>query len=308
MELYQIRYFMETVKCGSMTKAARKLFVSQPAISQALSKLESELGSPLFRREDRSFGITDTGKLLYIYAERIMFELDSFYEEFNTGMRNNSLVFVCCNTSFEQYLLPQFILERPDVKVQTHIVSRDMVPQMLQGVNVDIAVTPDDLTDQRFKSKYIMDAEVFVLAPRSSPLSRRTAVKLAELKGQPFILYRSSDAHQKQFNDTVVQLVPDMNVVYEADEAAWSNMQMNRDCFLFTTSYRLMRNDIYPYHKILRLDEDFLKEKVYVTTKRNTSNSNVEDFTRSLDQLFSGFISNSFYTKNGLLHTMANME
>ncbi len=306
MELYQLKYFMETVKAGSMTKAARNLFVSQPAISQALGKLESELETSLFERGERNFTITETGKLLYVYAERILFELDSFYEEYNTGIKNKGLVFVSEDKRFEQYLLPQFILQRPDIKVQTQVVSRDMILRMLQGVNVDVAVTSGDMTDQKLQSRYVMDLDVFVLAPRSNPVSRMSSLKLSDLKGQPFIVYRNGEEHQKRFNESVLRMMPDLNVVYEADEAAWSNMQMNRDCFLFTNSYRLMRNDIYPYHKIIRLDEDVFSEKVYVTTKKKSANPNVQAFLDSLDRMFSDFANTSFYIKNGLLSTMAN--
>ena len=64
MELLQLRYFLTTAEYQHMTKAAEHLQIAQPALSQAIHRLESELGIPLFERKNRSIELNDAGRLL----------------------------------------------------------------------------------------------------------------------------------------------------------------------------------------------------------------------------------------------------
>jgi DNA-binding transcriptional LysR family regulator len=72
MELFQIRYFVTAARLLSFSRAAEALFVSQPALSQQIGKLEGEVGAPLFRRQGRLLTLTDAGEALLPVAERML--------------------------------------------------------------------------------------------------------------------------------------------------------------------------------------------------------------------------------------------
>lgn len=74
MELYRI--FYTVAKCGSLTKAAEKLFVSQPAVSQSVKQLENQLGVPLFNRTFKGMELTEEGGSIYDKVERAVELLD----------------------------------------------------------------------------------------------------------------------------------------------------------------------------------------------------------------------------------------
>jgi len=65
MNELQVKYFLETVESGSITQAAKNLFVSRPAVSKQISELEKELGVPLFERKNNMVVLTKGGKLFY---------------------------------------------------------------------------------------------------------------------------------------------------------------------------------------------------------------------------------------------------
>src|SRR5699024_4179464 len=81
MELLQLRYFLAAAEYQHITRAAEHLQIAQPALSQAIHRLETELGMPLFERKSRSIVLNDAGKLLQKRLLPIMDALDRIPEE-----------------------------------------------------------------------------------------------------------------------------------------------------------------------------------------------------------------------------------
>src|SRR5688572_28513862 len=65
MDIRQLRYFVQIVECGSLSKASRQLLIAQPALSQQLAKLEGLIGKPLLHRSSKGVWPTDNGLALY---------------------------------------------------------------------------------------------------------------------------------------------------------------------------------------------------------------------------------------------------
>ena len=69
MDMRQLRYFVQIVESGSLAKASRQLFIAQPALSQQMSRLEDEVGKPLFVRSSKGVSPTENGDALYHHAK-----------------------------------------------------------------------------------------------------------------------------------------------------------------------------------------------------------------------------------------------
>src|SRR5258706_3685177 len=72
MEFSQLEFFVTVVEEGSFSKAALRVYRTQPAVSIAIRRLEEEIGAPLFERSQKTPVLTDAGELLYDYAKRIL--------------------------------------------------------------------------------------------------------------------------------------------------------------------------------------------------------------------------------------------
>ena len=72
MDLFQLETFLTVAREGSFSRAAKKLYRTQPAVSQTVRKLEDEIGESLFDRSSREGILTDTGKVLLEYAEKLL--------------------------------------------------------------------------------------------------------------------------------------------------------------------------------------------------------------------------------------------
>ncbi|MBO4789629.1 MAG: LysR family transcriptional regulator, partial [Oxalobacter sp.] len=82
MKIRVLRYFLETARLGSITRAAERLYVTQPTLSRQLKALEDELGKQLFERGSTSIRLTDEGRLLKERAEDILSMVDRTTAEF----------------------------------------------------------------------------------------------------------------------------------------------------------------------------------------------------------------------------------
>lgn len=92
MKLIQLKYFMSACKCGNFSEAAKNMFVSQPAISQAIRDLEREYSVRLFDRNNNRLFITEDGKWLYDKAELLLQIADEISAELHARSQNKSYV------------------------------------------------------------------------------------------------------------------------------------------------------------------------------------------------------------------------
>ena len=83
LDLKQLNYFVNIVEQMSFSKAAQKLHISQPSLSNAIKSLESELGFELLERTTRNIRLTEAGKVLYDRALHLLLEMDIVEKEMN---------------------------------------------------------------------------------------------------------------------------------------------------------------------------------------------------------------------------------
>ena len=117
MELSQLRYFITVAELGNMSKAAETLFVSQPNLSTSISRLEEEVGVPLFDRRRGKISLNQNGELLLKSVKQAVDTLDAGVQavrEQHSG-RSNLLSLACMidDTS----LLERFVLENPEISL-----------------------------------------------------------------------------------------------------------------------------------------------------------------------------------------------
>lgn len=88
VEFKQLRYFVAIAESSSFSKAAQKLFISQPALSQQISKLEEQMGIPLIERNTRSVQLTAAGRTLYLRATQLMQEMENMMQSVRAADAN----------------------------------------------------------------------------------------------------------------------------------------------------------------------------------------------------------------------------
>lgn len=169
--LSQYRIFYEVAKAGNISKAAKGLFISQPAISKAISKLEENLDVTLFTRNSRGVQLTSEGELLFQYVENAFEALDrgenelKRIREFHIGQ----LTIGVSNTLCKYLLLPylkDFIEEHPHVKVAIESQATARTLDMLEQQRIDIGLVAEPRNQRGLNFLPVAKIEdIFVCTP-----------------------------------------------------------------------------------------------------------------------------------------------
>jgi len=193
VELHSLQVFLTVANEKSFSRAAEKLFRTQPAVSLAVQRLEQELGEKLIDRSGKDLILTDAGRNVLDYARRfqsLQLELENSLAE----LRDNSAgrLTIGANESTALYLLQHIERYRelyPKVKVQIRRSLSSKIPNELLDGNLELGMISYDPGDERLKSKVIYtDSLSFVVSP-SHRLARKKSVPLSELGNETFIAH-----------------------------------------------------------------------------------------------------------------------
>jgi DNA-binding transcriptional LysR family regulator len=193
MELYSLQVFSTVVAERSFSRAAEKLYRTQPAVSLALQRLEAELGEKLIDRSAKDLVLTDAGRAVLDYARRFE-NLRQDLENALAELRDKSAgrLVVGANESSTLYLLPHIERYRrlyPKVKVQVRRSQSSKIPAELLHGDLELGVVSYDPSDDRLVAKTIYtDALAFVISPRHR-FARRKSVSISELGMETFIAH-----------------------------------------------------------------------------------------------------------------------
>lgn len=193
MELYPLLVFLTVATEKSFSRAAEKLRRTQPAVSLALQRLETELGEKLIDRSGKDLVLTDAGRTVLEYARRfenLQHELENSLAELRD--KSAGRLTIGANESTTLYLLQHIERYRqlfPKVKVQVRRSLSSKIPAELLDGNLELGVISYDPSDERLTSSVIYtDALAFIVSPAHRLANRRT-VSITELGKETFIAH-----------------------------------------------------------------------------------------------------------------------
>jgi DNA-binding transcriptional LysR family regulator len=193
VELYPLHVFLTIANEKSFSRAAEKLHRTQPAISLALQRLETELGERLIDRSAKDLALTDAGRTVIEYARRFE-NLSGELQLALAELRDNSAgrLSIGANESTTLYLLRHIERYRklfPKVKVEVRRSLSSRIPSEIVDGNLELGVISYDPRDDRLISKVIFtDALAFVVSPKHA-LASKKAISLRDLGGETFIAH-----------------------------------------------------------------------------------------------------------------------
>jgi DNA-binding transcriptional LysR family regulator len=193
MDLGELQVFLTVAREGSFSRAAERLYRTQPAVSLAIRKLEESLGQRLFVRGARPVRLTDAGTLLREYAERLLNLRDEVKKGLMEleGLKRGELS-LGVNESSIHALLPalcKFREAHPGVQVRLHrMFSRD-IPHEVVNYRLDLGAVSFVPRDSQLQTTEILKDELTFVVPPKHPLAKRREVGIEELDKESFIAH-----------------------------------------------------------------------------------------------------------------------
>lgn len=183
MELTQIRYFLEVADTKHMTNSAKNLHITQPALTQAIHRLEEDLGVPLFAAKGRNITLTEYGKYLQKKLEPLMEQLDQIPEQLNMMVKLEGET-IHMNVLAASGLVMEAIIEYK----KEHEGILFQLQQNSESELYDIAVTTK-LFYQNIneKNSFACGEKIYLAVPKNEKYKDKTSICLGEVEEEGFI-------------------------------------------------------------------------------------------------------------------------
>ena len=198
MEFRQLRYLVALADECHFTRAAAREHIAQPALSQQISRLETEVGLALVERTTRRVALTAAGELLVARARHILAELDAAQSELQTlaGVQGGRLSVGALHTMGPvdlSLLLASFHRNHPAVELTVREQSSEELADMLREDVIDLAFlsVTERIQSRGLELHRLVTEELVAVLPTQHPLAGRDGVSLRELADDPFISFRA---------------------------------------------------------------------------------------------------------------------
>ena len=193
MELRHFKYFRAVAEERSFSHAAKRLFISQPAVSRAIREIEETLGTKLFRRSPEGISLTFAGEQFLSYARKIVELAEESIKIISPVNRENNTVhmgFIPASlVSFVNQMLKRIRRSLPNITIKIHEMSPgDQIVQLRKG-NLDIALvgTPCGIVRDEFETMKLRELPQQVILNANHRLANHTSISLAALKDERFV-------------------------------------------------------------------------------------------------------------------------
>ena len=286
MELTQIRYFLEVAETQHMTASAERLHIAQPALSQAIRRLEKELGVPLFAPKGRNIVLTPYGKYLQQQLIPLMQQLDKLPEMLRTMAQLE------CETVHLNVLAASALVT--DAVIQYQNAHGDLNFQLLQNDCSDIfdieiaARLSQQAKPEQARDQFVCTEKIFLAVPNNEKYAGRNSIRLEEVAGEGFISLMGSKQFRPICDKFCRQAGIRPNIIFESDNpAAVKNMIAANLGIGFWPEFTWGKLDTGRV-RLLEIDTTRCSRDIVITLNRNKAdNSRVEAFFAFLKAYFS---------------------
>lgn len=207
MELLQLQYFRTAARLEHMTKAAEQLHIAQPALSKTISRLEEDLGVPLFDRVNRQIRLNAFGKAFLTKVEAALSSLEEGRKEVMdmAGLERGVVSIATSTLDRLSPALAAFREQYPEVSFRINQIApaeTHTIGELLEQGSVDLGFGPMYSYRQGIQELPVLQTEVFLAVPRGHRFAHQDSVTLEEMADDPFIEYKLGHPF-RQVNDEI---------------------------------------------------------------------------------------------------------
>lgn len=191
LTLHQLKIFAAIVEYGGITAAARKLHLTQPAVSIQVKQLENHYGLPLIEVIGKKIHLTEAGKKLYKTSQETAERLNALEMEFSQIQDclkgRLSVAVVSTAKYFMPRLLGEFHHQHPHIEISLKVTNRGEVLERLQNNCDDLVIMSQLPKRVPIVAEQFLEDELVIPAPPGHPFAKKRRILLKELGNEPFI-------------------------------------------------------------------------------------------------------------------------
>jgi DNA-binding transcriptional LysR family regulator len=219
VDINQLEVLVTVAQEQSFSRAAKKLHRTQPAVSQAIRRLELELGEQLFDRSSKDGTLTAAGRVLHKYGQQML----NLRQHAQTAVKelkdlHRGKLTLSANEYTVMYLLPvipAFRARHPHIKVEVKRSLASRIPSEVLGREFEIGVVSYKPSDAAIASVQVMTDELALIVPPDHPLAGKEVVSVKELGAETFIAHNVASPYREKVVRTFEKHKTPLNISTE---------------------------------------------------------------------------------------------
>lgn len=290
MTLRHFRIFVSVCEELNMTSAARKLYMTQPSVSQVIREMESHYQSELFKRFSNRLIITESGELVLQYARQIL-TLNQSLDEQLMGNNYRKKLSIGCNYTVASVIihdiLRRYSLIQPDILPAVTVNRSSVLIDMLRSGQADIALIEERPEVKDIIMRPFRTDRIALVVDSKDPLADRNYLLLSAVPAQRYLLREKGAGVRDQFDRTLYQQGISVAPFWESTSTTAIIQAVKHGYGIGVLPYELVREEIVAGHlnELFIPGLDFTRTLVIATLNRNIMFQELSDFIDTVLQM-----------------------
>jgi len=244
VDIKQLHYFIAVSEHMNFSKAAERLHISQPSLSNAIKKLEHEIGSPLLDRNTRNLQLTEAGEVLFERAKVIVKNMEVLKIEMDeVVVHGTSEITIGVMESIKHWLpkvianykkdYPQMIIHLVD------ILGSKRVKKSLKSYKTHLIITNQLMDDPELVVETLYEERLVAVLPLHHPLAKKETLTISDISEEPFIISTEGFQTRRDILNTFEQAGKNIDIQFEIErfETAVSLVRENLGVTILPENY-----------------------------------------------------------------------
>ncbi|MCC5912521.1 MAG: LysR family transcriptional regulator [Clostridiaceae bacterium] len=203
MNFRHLKIFIAVCEEKSMTRAAKRLYITQPSVSQVIWELEEHYHVKLFERLSKKIFITAAGEQLLSYA----YHITSLNQELNETMKNNSFektIHLGATVTIGTYLLPQILAAaiksyKNKLEINIAVENTAFIEKNILNSKIDIGLVEGEIQSKDIKTNSFFQDELVIICNKNSSLAKKASLTIHDLKDKGFLMREEGSGSRTLF-------------------------------------------------------------------------------------------------------------
>ncbi|MBL3728160.1 LysR family transcriptional regulator [Lysinibacillus sp. HST-98] len=222
MDIKQLHYFIAVSEQMNFSKAAERLHISQPSLSNAIKKLEQEIGSPLLERNTRNLQLTEAGELLFERAKIIVKNMEVLKIEMDEVIVHGTRDITIGVMESIKYWLPKVIAnykkDYPHMKIHlVDILGSKRVKKSLKSYKTHLIITNQLMDDPELEVQTLYEERLVAVLPLHHPLAQKDTLTISDICEEPFIISTEGFQTRRDILTSFEQAGKNINIQFEIE-------------------------------------------------------------------------------------------
>lgn len=288
MSIRHLRIFIMVVECGTMSGAAKSLFITQPSVSQAIKEIEDHYGVKLFERLSRKLFITNSGEVLLNYARSIVKSFDDMEMDLKNIGQNRCLhigATITVGNCMLNEIINKLEEKHSDIYTKITINNTEVIERMLLNSELDIGIVEGVINNDDLTKETIYEDKLVVVVGKNHKFYGKKEISINQLIGENIISREEGSGSKKIFDNVLRENDIDVNIKWSSTDIETIKNAVISGKGLAVLSSMIVEQEIKKgtLHKVSLKEVDMFREIHVVFHKNKFISDHIKCFLKYLN-------------------------